>query len=77
MEKMTQKEPNAKPAVVKTIPSSEDGAVVHCIGRNKQHYLISHCRAKRKFTLWQKLQDGTFIKGRTADSPQDLYSDIF
>lgn len=58
--------------IVKSFPASDNGAGVLCVTNSGQKYQISQNVERKKFTLWQVVNNG-FIKVKTANSPVDLY----
>lgn len=61
--------------IVKSIPASDNGAGVLCVTNSGQKYQISQNVERKKFTLWQVVNNG-FIKMKIASSPVDLYDYI-
>ena len=65
---MAKKDQNA---VVKSIPSSENGSRTVCTTKSGKQYIISNNPIKEKFTLWRVLGDG-YEKMSVSDNPLDF-----
>lgn len=65
---MAKKDQNA---VVKSIPSSENGSRTVCTTKSGKQYIISNNPIKEKFTLWRVLDDG-YEKMSVSDNPLDF-----
>ncbi len=72
---MARKSMSSDEKIVRSIPSSDNGAGVLCTTKSGQKYQISQNVEKMKFTLW-KVVDKGFIKVKIASSPVDLYDSV-
>lgn len=61
--------------VVKKIPTTENGARVHCTTESGEEYYITQCRERFRFTLWHKVDSG-YEEVATAKDPVSLDEQI-